>query len=256
MSVHHILAASSASTAGGVGIPVAIAAGLLSFLSPCVLPLVPGYLSTVIGVSPTELAGSGPRRVLVPSLLFIASFSLIFILLGLGATAIGSTLKAHQATLEHIGAVVIIAMGVLFIAAPFVGVLSRQWHSQSLLHFAGRGGPIVAGAAFAFAWTPCIGPTLGAILGIAAISGSALHGAVLLAFYSAGLAIPFLVTALAFERMTSAFAHVKRHFGLLIAIGGAVLIAMGVLIWTGEFTILNAEANSFLQSSGLNFTSI
>ncbi|HEY1458325.1 MAG TPA: cytochrome c biogenesis protein CcdA, partial [Solirubrobacteraceae bacterium] len=216
----------------------------------------PGYLSTVIGVSPTELTSTGTRRVLIPSLLFVGSFSLIFILLGLGATAIGSTLKAHQLTLERIGASVIIVMGVLFLAAPFVRTLGREWHSRSLLHFAGRGGPIVAGAAFAFAWTPCIGPTLGAILGVAAISGSALHGAILLAFYSAGLAIPFLATALAFERMTSAFAHVKRHFPLLIALGGGILVAMGVLIWTGEFTILNAEANRLLQGSGLNFTSI
>ncbi|HEY7932181.1 MAG TPA: cytochrome c biogenesis CcdA family protein, partial [Solirubrobacteraceae bacterium] len=220
------------------------------------LPLVPGYLSAVIGVSPGEMHGASWRRVLVPSLLFVGSFSLIFILLGLGATAIGSTLKTHQLALERIGAVVIIVMGVMFLSAPFVKVLGRQWHSESLLRLAGRGGPVAAGAAFAFAWTPCIGPTLGAILGMAAISGSALRGAVLLAFYSAGLAIPFLLTALAFERMTTAFGRVKRHFPLLIAFGGAVLVAMGVLIWTGEFTILNAEANRLLQGAGLNFASI
>src|SRR3954452_5495514 len=111
-----LIAASNSDTATGVGIPLALAAGLVSFLSPCVLPLVPGYLSTVIGVTPSDLRGGvGTRRVLVPSLLFIASFSAIFILLGLGATVIGSSLKHHKTTLEHVGGAVIIAMGVVFL---------------------------------------------------------------------------------------------------------------------------------------------
>ena len=202
---HLILAAASTSdTATGVGIPLALAAGLVSFLSPCVLPLVPGYLSTVIGVTPVDLKGVGARRVLVPSLLFIASFSLIFILLGLSATAIGSTLNTHKQTLQQAGGILIVAMGLIFLASPFVGVLNRSWHSESLLRLAGRGGPLIAGAAFAIAWTPCTSITLGAILTQAAISSSAAHGALLLAFYSAGLAIPFLAIALAFERMTDA----------------------------------------------------
>jgi len=242
--------------AAGVGVFAAIAAGLVSFLSPCVLPLVPGYLSTVIGISPSELERAGARRVLLPSLLFVASFSAIFVLLGLGATAIGSTLTDHRQTLEKVGAAVIIALGALFLATPFVPRLNRDWHFQRLARSAGRGGPVLAGAAFALAWTPCVGPTLAAILGAAAISNSTMHAAVLLAFYSAGLAIPFLVTALAFGRMTTAFARVKRHFPAIIATGGVVLIAMGVLIWTGEFTILNAKANTLLQGTGLDFTNI
>jgi cytochrome c-type biogenesis protein len=151
-----ILAAAgqASDTASGVGIPVAIAAGLVSFLSPCVLPLVPGYLSTVIGVAPADIQHAGARRVLVPSLLFIASFSLIFILLGLGATAIGSTLNAHRQTLEHVGGVLIVLMGVIFLATPFVDALNFEWHSESLQRLAGRGGPLLAGAAFAIAWTP------------------------------------------------------------------------------------------------------
>jgi cytochrome c-type biogenesis protein len=252
-----ILAASSSDTATGVGIPLALAAGLVSFLSPCVLPLVPGYLSTVIGVTPADLKdGVGVRRVLVPSLLFIASFSTIFILLGLSATVIGSSLNAHKQTLEQIGGILIIAMGVLFLMTPFVNVLNREWHSESLLRLAGRGGPVVAGAAFAIAWTPCTSITLGAILTQAAVSSSAAHGALLLAFYSAGLAIPFLLIALAFERMTNALAVVKRHFPVIIAIGGAVMIVLGVLILTGEFTILNAQANALLQGTGLNVSNI
>jgi cytochrome c-type biogenesis protein len=257
MIQHALILASSADTATGVGIPLALAAGLVSFLSPCVLPLVPGYLSTVIGVTPNDLKeGVGVRRVLVPSLLFIASFSLIFILLGLSATVIGSTLNDHKQLLERIGGGVIIALGVIFLASPFVRLLNREWHSESLLRLAGRGGPLVAGAAFAIAWTPCTSITLGAILTQAAVSGSAAHGALLLAFYSAGLAIPFLLIALAFERMTGALAVVKRNFPTIIAVGGVVMIVLGVLIITGEFTVLNAKANSLLQGTGLDVSGI
>ncbi len=254
--VQTILAASS-DTATGVGIPLAMAAGLVSFLSPCVLPLVPGYLSTVIGVTPADLKGGvGTRRVLVPSLLFIASFSAIFILLGLSATVIGSTLNTHKHLLEQVGGAVIVLMGIVFLSTPFVRFFNREWHSESLLRLAGRGGPLVAGAAFAIAWTPCTSITLGAILTQAAISSSAAHGALLLACYSAGLAIPFLLIALAFERMTNALAIVKRHFPVIIGAGGVVMIALGLLILTGEFTILNAQANTWLQGTGLNVSSV
>ncbi len=257
MSHAQLLLASTSDTASGVGIPLALAAGLVSFLSPCVLPLVPGYLSTVIGVTPADLKdGVGTRRVLVPSLLFIASFSLIFILLGLSATVIGSTLNDHKQLLERIGGAVIIALGVIFLASPFVNMLNREWHSEALLRKAGRGGPLVAGAAFAIAWTPCTSITLGAILTQAAISNSAAHGALLLAVYSAGLAIPFLLIALAFERMSGALAVVKRNFPTIIAVGGVVMIVLGVLIITGEFTVLNAQANSWLQGTGLDVSGI
>ncbi|MGA9875285.1 MAG: cytochrome c biogenesis protein CcdA [Solirubrobacteraceae bacterium] len=243
-------------TAAGVGIPVAIAAGLVSFLSPCVLPLVPGYLSTVIGVAPADIQHAGMRRVLVPSLLFIASFSLIFILLGLTATQVGALMHENLATLQKAGGVLIVAMGVVFLATPFVNALNFQWHSESLLRLAGRGGPLLAGAAFAIAWTPCTSITLGAILVQASVSGSAAHGALLLAFYSAGLAIPFLLIAVAFERMSGALEVVKRHFAVIVGIGGAVMIALGLLILTGEFTVLNSQANDLLQGTGLNASSI
>jgi cytochrome c-type biogenesis protein len=257
LPTHAMLAATQVSdTASGVGIPVAIAAGLVSFLSPCVLPLVPGYLSTVIGVAPADIQHAGARRVLVPSLLFIASFSLIFILFGLSATAIGSTLTTHRQTLEQIGGVLIVLMGIAFLATPFIDAFNFQWHSESLLRLAGRGGPLLAGAAFAIAWTPCTSITLAAILTQAAVSDSAAHGAILLAFYSAGLAIPFLLIAVAFERMSGALAVVKRHFPLVVGVGGAVMIALGVLILTGEFTILNAEANALLQGTGLDVSKI
>ena len=250
-----------AASTGTVGIPIALAAGLVSFLSPCVLPLVPGYLSTVVGVSPAEIGQTGARKVLVPSLLFIASFSSIFILLGLGATAIGSTLNDHKQTLELIGGVVIVAMGLAFLATPFVDWLNFEWHPESrmladLRSVAGRGGPLIAGAAFAIAWTPCTSITLGAILTQAAVSSSAAHGALLLAFYSLGLAIPFLLIALAFERATNALAVVKRHFPLVIACGGAIMIALGLLILTGDFTTLNSQANSLLHGTGLDVSGV
>lgn len=247
-----LLAQAGADPAAGIGVFAALAAGLVSFLSPCVLPLVPGYLSAVTGMRSAELEEADWRRVLAPALLFVASFSLIFIALGLTATGLGSTLSEHRSTLEKVSAGLIILMGAFFIASTFITRLNREWHVTALMERAGRGGPVVAGAAFAIAWTPCIGPTLGAILSAAALTDSAGKGAFLLGVYSAGLAIPFLITALAFSRMTNAFAAIKRHYGAIVATGGAVLIAMGILIWTGEFTQLNIEAQKLTNDLGLN----
>ena len=239
--------------ASGVGILAALAAGFVSFLSPCVLPLVPGYLSAVTGVMPKDLDSAPLRRVLVPSLLFVASFSAIFILLGLTATALGSTLNEHRRALELVAGATIIVLGLFFLATPFITRLNREWRVDTLMERAGRGGPVVAGAAFAIAWTPCVGPTLGAILSAAALSDSTAHGAFLLAWYSAGLATPFLLTAVAFNRMTRVFSFVKRHYSAIVATGGAILVVMGVLIVTGELTQLNVEAQKLLNSLGLDF---
>ena len=238
--------------ASGIGIPVAFGAGLVSFLSPCVLPLVPGYIAAVAGVKPEEIRA---RRVLGPSLVFVASFSVIFIALGLlGQQALRGVLTGPTA-LKVSGAVIVL-MGVLFVAAPFLPRLSREWHVDALVSRAGRGGPVLTGAAFALAWTPCTGPTLGAIVTAAGTSGSAAHGAFLLAVYCAGLGVPFLITGLAFGTATSALAVVKRHYPLVIGAGGAILIGMGILIWTGEFTQLNITVSHWLQSLHLpNFNS-
>ena len=248
-----VAAVSSSDPAAGVTILAALGAGVVSFLSPCVLPLVPGYLSAVSGVSAGELESAGWRRVLGPSLLFVASFSAIFVVLGLTATGLGSFFKDNKETLTKVSAALIIAMGVLFVASLFVTRLNREWHVDALLERAGKGGPVVAGAAFAIAWSPCIGPTLGAILSAAALTDSAARGAFLLAVYSAGLAIPFLLTAVAFSRMTTAFAVVKRHYQLIVAIGGVILIAMGILILTGEITQLNSEIVSWAEGLGIDF---
>ena len=233
--------------ASGIGIPVAFGAGLISFLSPCVLPLVPGYISAVAGVAPGDIRA---RRVIGPSLAFVASFSVIFIALGLlGQQALHGALTG-PAALKVSGGIIIL-MGILFVAAPFIPRLSRQWHVDALMQRAGRGGPVIAGAAFALAWTPCTGPTLGAIVTAAGTSGSAAHGAFLLAVYCAGLGVPFLITSLAFGKATAALRVVRRHYPLVIGTGGVVLIGMGILIWTGEFTQLNITVNHWLQSLGL-----
>jgi cytochrome c-type biogenesis protein len=233
--------------ASGIAFPVAFGAGLISFLSPCVLPLVPGYISAVAGGQPGEIQ---PRRVIGPSLAFVGSFSFIFIALGLlGQRALRSELTGPTAL--KISGAVIIVMGVVFVLAPFVPALSREWHVSRLTARAGRGGPVLIGAAFALAWTPCTGPTLGAIVTAAGTSDSASRGAILLAVYCAGLAVPFLLTGLAFGTATSAFAVIKRHYPVVIGLGGAVLISMGVLIWTGEFTQLNVTVSHWIQTLGL-----
>ncbi|MFZ0088120.1 MAG: cytochrome c biogenesis CcdA family protein [Solirubrobacteraceae bacterium] len=233
--------------ASGIGLPVAFGAGLISFLSPCVLPLVPGYISAVAGGQPGEIE---TRRVIGPSLAFVGSFSFIFIVLGLlGQRALRSALTGPAAM--KISGAVIIAMGVLFVLAPVIPTLSREWHVGRLMSRMGRSGPVLTGAAFALAWTPCTGPTLGAIVTAAGTSNSASRGAVLLAVYCAGLGVPFLITSLAFGTATSAFTVIKRHYPVVIGVGGAVLISMGVLIWTGEFTQLNVTVSHWIQSVGL-----
>jgi cytochrome c-type biogenesis protein len=238
---------------GGVGLLTAIFAGAVSFFSPCVLPLVPGYLSAVTGLSPAQLEQSSWRAVIPPALTFIASFSAVFILLGLSAVGISKSLNQNQETLDKIAGILIIAMGVIFVGALFVDRLNKEWHVDALMERAGSGGPVIAGVAFAIAWSPCLGPTLGAILTLGASTGSLAEGAVTLVFYSLGLAIPFLLTAIAFTRMTTAFSFVKRHYSAIMATGGVVLIIMGVLVFTGELTRLNIEAQQWLNDLGLNF---
>ncbi|HEX3801403.1 MAG TPA: cytochrome c biogenesis CcdA family protein [Solirubrobacteraceae bacterium] len=234
--------------ASGIGIPVAFGAGLVSFLSPCVLPLVPGYISAVAGVSDTRDIRA--RRVIGPSLAFVGSFSAIFIALGLlGQQALRGALTGGTA--QRVCGAIIVVMGLLFVLSPLIPKLAREWHVQALMERAGRSGPVLTGAAFAVAWTPCTGPTLGAIITAAGTSSSALHGAFLLAIYCAGLGVPFLVTGLAFGKATVALNVVKRHYPVVIGAGGLILVGMGVLIWTGEFAILNQHVNNWLNTLGL-----
>ena len=244
-----------AQTTADTTVLAAFAVGFVSFISPCVLPLVPGYLSAVSGVSIVELRERDHTLsgVLWPAIIFCLSFTVMFVALGMTATGIGQTLNEHRDVLDKVAGGLIIAMGVFFLATPFVPKLNREWRPDALIRRAGSGGPLVAGAAFALAWTPCIGPTLASILAAAATSDSVGHGGVLLAFYSAGLAVPFLLTALAFDKMTTAWRWLRDHYLIITAISGAILIVMGLLIFTGELTRLNADAQKLLGDLGLDF---
>jgi len=244
-----------AATQADTTVLAAFAVGFVSFISPCVLPLVPGYLSAVSGVSVAEMQ-TGERRlskILLPAIIFCLSFTVMFVALGMTATGIGSTLAAHRDLLDKLAGALIIALGLFFVATPFVPVLNKEWRPDALIRRAGSGGPVVAGAAFAVAWTPCVGPTLGAILTAASTSASVGHGGVLLAFYSLGLAVPFLLCAVAFDRASIAFRWLRDRYLWVTAISGVILIVMGILVFTGEITRLNAEVQKFLSDIGLNF---
>ncbi len=238
--------------ASGIAIPVAFTAGLISFLSPCVLPLVPGYISAVAGAR--DVSELKARNVIGPTLAFIGSFSAIFIALSLlGERALRGALTGQAAL--HVCGAIIILMGLLFMASPFIPQLAREYHVPKLMESARSGGPVLVGMAFAVAWTPCIGPTLAAITAAASTSNSAARGAFLMAFYCLGLGVPFLITGLAFGKVTSMLNVIKRHYSVVIVGGGMILVAMGVLIWTGEFTILNVHVSNWLRTLHLpNFS--
>jgi len=241
---------------GGVDTTViaAFAVGFVSFISLCVLPLVPGYLSAVSGLSLTEIKERerSTWRILLPAIVFCASFTVVFVVLGMTATSLGSVLRDSRGTLDKVAGAVIIALGVFFLLTPFVDPLNREWRPESLISRAGSGGPLLAGAAFAVAWTPCVGPTLGSILTAASVSDTVAKGGILLLFYSLGLAVPFLLTAVAFTRATSAFRWLRDRYLIVTAVSGVILITMGVLLFTGELTQLNIEAQQALDSVGLN----
>ena len=233
----------------------AFAIGFVSFISPCVLPLVPGYLSAISGSSIAEIRAGEKRlsRILLPALIFCLSFTVMFVALGMTATGIGSTLRDHQQTLNTIAGVMIILLGAFFMATPFVTKFNKDWRPEVLITRAGAGSPVVAGLAFAVAWTPCVGPTLAAILAAASTADSVGQGGLLLFFYSLGLAIPFLLMAMAFDKATVAFSWLRDHYLAITFISGTILILMGILILTDELTRLNSEAQQLLNSLGLDF---
>lgn len=232
------------------GVALAFAAGFVSFISPCCLPLVPGYLAAVGGATPGE--GRLDRRVLGRSLAFVGTFSAIFVFLGLTATALGVLLFDSREALNAIAGVLIIAMGVLFVASVALMRLNREWRPHWLIARAGRGGPVVAGASFAVAWTPCVGPTLGAVLGLASTQTTVGRGALLLAVYSAGLGAPFLLSSLAYTAGTQRFSWLHKRYPLIQVVSGLVLVAMGGLVLSGELFRLNIAIQQALDGLGLN----
>ena len=235
---------------------LAFAAGLLSFATPCVLPLVPGYLSTISGVSFADIQeGRGRAQVLGPALLFCLAFTAMFVALGMTATGLGQTLQDNRALLRQISGVIIALLGVLFIATLFVPKLNKEWRPEDLMRRAHTGGPIIAGLAFAVAWLPCTGPTLGAILTAASTEDTVGKGGVLLAFYAFGLAVPFILSALAFTTFAGVFRFFRNHYTAITLVSGTVLIVMGVLLYTNELTRLNSEALQVMDDLGINFFS-
>jgi cytochrome c-type biogenesis protein len=219
-----------------------------------VLPLVPGYRATISGGPATErLEDHGARQMLVPALVFVASFTVIFMLGGMVATGIGQLMTDNTELLRKISGVSIIALGVFMAATIFVPALNMEMRSEQLARRAGTGGPIIAGAAFAIAWTPCLGPTLGAILTAASTQQHLAEGAVLLFFYSMGLAVPFVLAALGVGALATASSWIKRHYPLLLGFSAAILIVVGVLILTNEFFRLNSWAANLTGSWDLNF---
>ena len=217
----------------------AFAVGFISFISPCVLPLVPGYLSTISGVSFADIQeGKGRMRVLGPAILFCLAFTAMFVALGMTATGLGQTLQDNRNLLRQISGIVILLLGVLFIATLFVPKLNREWRPEELMRRAHTGGPIIAGLAFAVAWLPCTGPTLGAILTAASQEHTVGRGGVLLAFYALGLAVPFVLTAVALDRFLVWFQRFRPYLVWVERIAGVMLIILGVLLITDRFSVL------------------
>ncbi len=231
---------------------VAFAAGVISFLSPCILPLIPSYLSVVSGVSYEELTGTGTkdwrlrRKVLLCSFLFVVGFSLVFILLGASISLFTEGLMGMRRQLTFIGGLLIIFFGLFLTGVLNIGFLKRYFQPLErtvTTRAVGYLGALLVGISFGIGWTPCVGPTLGAILTLAAIESE--KGVWLLLIYSAGLAVPFLLAAFAFNGFLGFFQRFKHLLPAVQKTGGAVLILMGVLLLTGQLTVLNTYALSF-----------
>jgi cytochrome c-type biogenesis protein len=224
-----------------VSLGVALMAGVLSFLSPCVLPLVPSYLSFVTGMSLEDLQeGVDRRATLIHSLLFVAGFSLIFILLGASASFLGVFLKHYEEWIARIGGVVIIILGLHLVGIFRITPLLRERRLHVSDKPAGYLGTVGIGAAFGAGWTPCIGPVLGAILTLAGTQDTVGAGVGLLSVYSLGLAIPFLLSALALDAFLNAFSRFRTLLPIVEKVSGVLLILLGLLLVTGSFTILSA----------------
>jgi cytochrome c-type biogenesis protein len=237
-----------------VGFVVAFGGGIISFLSPCVLPLVPSYLSMMSGVSSAELASASrpnQRRMLVSTLLFVAGFTLVFAALEATATGLGQTLKSHQHVLDQVAGGVIIAAGLLF-----AGIVSPAWlMRERRFHVApsrlGEWAAPVMGMAFAFGWTPCIGPILAAVLSLAGDAHTLGRGEAMLVSYSLGLGVPFVLAGVAFGRLTGVLAFARRHARAINFVSGVLLAGLGVLLVTDRLYLLSNWFSDLLNAVGL-----
>lgn len=220
-------------------IPIAFAAGIIAFLSPCVLPLAPGYISYITGLTGAELADPRGKRgqVLLGSLLFVLGFSIVFVSYGVLFGSVGSLLLQYSDLINRILGVLVIVMGLAFIG--FIPGLQREYKIHSAPKWGVAGAPLL-GIVFGIGWSPCIGPTLAAVQSLAFAEASAARGALLSFVYCLGLGLPFVLLALAFSRMAGAIGWIKKHYVWVMRIGGGMLIVVGILLVTGlwtEFTI-------------------
>ena len=225
-----------------VSLVAAFTAGLVSFLSPCVLPLVPGYISLISGASVDQLKSSDNeemlRRVLGHSLLFILGFSVVFISLGASATWLGQALLSRMTILYKIAGIIIVIFGLHLTGILKIGLLYRDARFHSAGKPATATGAFLIGLAFAFGWTPCIGPILAVILGLAASQQTVWQGVFLLALYSAGLAVPFLLTSLGVNRFMRFYQRFRAHLHQVEVFSGIILIVLGAMIFSNQFTRL------------------
>ncbi len=237
-----------------VGFVVAFGAGIISFLSPCVLPLVPAYLSMMSGVSSAELATVArpdSRRMLRATLLFVAGFTVVFAALEATASGLGQALRSHQHLLNEIAGLVIIAGGLMFagLLRPAWVMRERRWHvAPSRL---GEWAAPIMGMAFAFGWTPCIGPVLAAVLSLASDTHTLGRGEAMLVAYSLGLGVPFVVAGLAFGRLTGVFSFARAHLRAINMVSGLLLAALGVLLLTDNLHVLSTWFSDVLSALGL-----
>lgn len=238
-----------------VSIPIAFAAGLLSFLSPCVLPLVPGYLSYMSGFGPEEEAPS--RRAVrtgTVAVFFVLGFTIVFVALGATATVLGSFLKDHQRLLTQISGVLIIFFGLVFMGVLKIPFLYREARFHPTPN-AGLWGSTVLGGAFAFGWSPCIGATLGPILGMAAgrgTTGGPGEGALLLGVYSLGLGVPFILAGLGISHLTGALRWLRKHVHTVNLVGGAFLVLVGILFVTDQMFRIAIWMQDVFRAIGLD----
>lgn len=226
-----------------MGLFAAFGAGLLSFLSPCVLPLIPAYLSLMTGLSMSELSDDDVSkvRILIPALLFVLGFSIVFVALGASASVIGQFLAQYRVLVERIAGVAVIAFGILMLGViKMPGLYAEARLDLGRARSFGRGAAFVMGMAFAAGWTPCVGPILGSILALAGSSGDVGAGVLLLFSYSMGLGVPFIAVALLFGRMAPAIRWFGRRALILNRIAGAMLIVIGALIFSGRLGLLAA----------------
>lgn len=232
-------------------IPLALLAGFLSFLAPCVLPLVPGYLSAVSAVEADRLGQRGTaRRVVLSSLPFVLGFTAVFVLLGVGAAILGGSLFRDQFLLEKVAGLVLVVLGL-----AFTGLLpwpERLLGAGLLQGARGRGSRLLLGGAFAVCAAPCIGPVLAGILLLAGDSETVLEGALLLGVYSLGLAVPFVAAGAVFTRSMGAFRWLRDHYAAIQVAGGAVMVALGLLLFFERFYVLRIYLNRALEQLGLD----